>query len=604
MNPTRPRSRSAPPRGRAVGEEGGDSANEPGAEALLRSQLLAAERRAAELEAAAAQLRERLERQEELARDADRRAEEERQRREDAEGEAAEHRDDIAEQACDQAQLETEVDRLEHQREQLRGELAKAKADLGFVERKFKDAERCLADREQLARRPATLLAAKERKNKQLLKQVEEKAQTIGALREQLAQARSAQKRSQDAAPGESHDLLRRQLSAAQRDQAFSEEKCWRLEEALEERDRAVEEAEAEAQRLAGCLEEEEERRLALEKRLAQAEEAAAAVAAPLAEAPDVLAASVVGGKDRGAAGAPAELEALRAQLEELEALRPQLAQARAAQGHAEAQAQQLQQARAGQDDELARVRDELQAATQLLVEFEAAATGLRQQLEEVLSARVEPEAVGQDAVAALERRMGATSRRCQELEAAGRKSLVELEERDARIEEQGREVRRLRRRAAELEALLDRRPAEARSLQRRSHGDASAEKLSQSSRELRGLGQRRPREERPRVDACMARAGSTAGSRRCWRGQGGAVLAGVPAEDLGDQVPVEAAPASGSVDASDSESWSRGSWSGRSLQWSGRTYHRADEAFWGRGTWWYEPSAHAAAWSSDAWVK
>lgn len=212
------------------------------------------------------ELQAEVERHEATIRELRAEAAEQARLREVAEVEVVEQREDIAEQACDQAELETEVQSLELERDELRGSLARAKKDLVLIERKFGEAERHLADNEQLARKPVMIVAQKERKNRQLQKQLEAKAALIKAIREQLSQAqKSAHCIVSDVADEETRERLLQRLSSAQRAQAFSEEKCWQLEEDIADRDRALEEAELEAQKLAGRLDEQEEQRLLLD---------------------------------------------------------------------------------------------------------------------------------------------------------------------------------------------------------------------------------------------------------------------------------------------------------------------------------------------------
>ncbi|CAK0898992.1 unnamed protein product, partial [Prorocentrum cordatum] len=109
-------------------------------------------------------------------------------RRGSSEGQAAESREDAAEQGCDRAQPELERPPLKPQ------EPARARGDdhaLAGGPAAADAAEGApLADKEELARQAALVISSKERNkiNKQLQKQLEEKAHTIRQLKEQSAQ--------------------------------------------------------------------------------------------------------------------------------------------------------------------------------------------------------------------------------------------------------------------------------------------------------------------------------------------------------------------------------------------------------------------------------
>ena len=378
--------------------------------------------RAEELEGELAALRRELEAQRRRARKAEAAASQEARLREEAEGQVSEHANDLAEQACDQGELEGEVKRIGRQCEQVRGELARSKADLVVMERKLAEAERALADKEQLARRPEMLLAAKERKVQLLQKQIDDHVSTIRVTKDQLAEARAvAQKAMPDVAAEDSHEHLASQLMAARRDRAFTEEKIWRLEEELEERGRLVEEAEKEAQRLAGLLDEEETRRRELGARL-DAAEAAGEGAAPPA------------GKPQGAAP-PAEQPAPEPEARAAELERERLRKA------LEAQATELE----GAWRENARLDSKLKVATNVLAELEA-----------MSAQRRAPPAEAEDRKAGDRKRLEAAVKRCHQLEAAGRKLRAELDERDQRLSEQSLEALALRRRVSDLSLSLE----------------------------------------------------------------------------------------------------------------------------------------------------
>jgi len=328
-----------------------------------------------ELEREVVELRTEVKRQAATIRGLEAEAEEQVRLRKGAEDEVDEQRGDIAEQACDQAELEAEVQRLELERDELRGSLVRARSDMAIVERKFDEAERHLADKEQLARRPAMIVAQKERKNRHLQKQLEANSMLIKTIREQLAEARhSADKITSDVAEEETRERLVQRLSSAQRSQAFSEEKCWQLEEQVEDRERALEEAELEAQRLAGRLDEEEEQRLILAEELRQAK-ATMKVAAEE-------------GHNCERSGDKVNIAKWREQVRQLEAVDP---------SHVQVCASGTQH----------------HASTKLII-------------------------------------------RCGELEVAGKKLLLELDEKDRRMAVQEKALGAVQQRASELQALLD----------------------------------------------------------------------------------------------------------------------------------------------------
>lgn len=314
-----------------------------------------------------------------------------------AESEVAEQLEDMAEQACDQAEMENEIERLQYEREQLKGSLVRAKADLAFVERKFADAERQIQDKDQLLKRPATMLAQKERKNKQLETQMAEKDAIAKGLREQLAEARAAiAKGTAGMHSEESRTQLLRHLASAQKGQASAEDRIWSLEELLEERNQSLEEAQAKADSLSAKLEEAEERGLRLAERLNEAQEQ---------PAPEP-------GSSPGNAALEAALETQRAAEEAL-----------AARG-AEALRHQA---------EVKRLEAQLRSATQVLAEFEDTTAQLRIRLSDCEAAPRQSSETKE--------RLQVLARRCRELEAAGRKLLAELDEKDELLAEREREL-------------------------------------------------------------------------------------------------------------------------------------------------------------------
>jgi len=206
-------------------------------------------------------LREQLELQEQAVKRLELKVQQEAELRQYAEGELEEHRADIVEQGCEQAELQREVTSLVHERDKLRGELARGKADVVSRERAFKEVERQLAEQKKLTQ-SAALSTSKDKKMGQLREQLEAKAQDIKSLREQLAEARSAvQKSAQGLTVADGHQQLSQQLLLAQRGQAFCEERCWHLEEQIADRDCRIEEAQAEIRRLSTRLAEDEQKR-------------------------------------------------------------------------------------------------------------------------------------------------------------------------------------------------------------------------------------------------------------------------------------------------------------------------------------------------------
>jgi len=190
----------------------------------------------------------------------------------EAEGRAQEQQQDIAEQACDQATLEADVWRLEQERDQLRCTLLRTSTDLEKFEHKCAGAERELANKDQLAKRPAHMLAQKERKIQQLNKHIEEKALVIKNLREQLAQSQSKAAASARNMNSEKvRQQLRQEVTSSTKTQAFLEERCWQLEEDLEAWDCTIRETEAEVARLASQLDQVEQQKHLLEEQVQEA---------------------------------------------------------------------------------------------------------------------------------------------------------------------------------------------------------------------------------------------------------------------------------------------------------------------------------------------
>lgn len=262
-----------------------------GLEAMLQDahRLLAAERteverlegRVRDLEATAAIRDVEFKRQMELLRKAEAKAKKEAKLRHQAEGQVLDHRDDIAEQACDHASLEMDLDQVRHERDRLRANLAIKTKDLSLLERKYDEAKKELANNETLARQPSACMGAKDRKIKQLQKQLDAKADMLKSLQRQLTDARTLALKSTDDTPEEeARESLARRLAAVQQTLGFSEEKCWQLEEVIAEKEFAVEEAHSEARRLAASLSEERERGILFATRAAEAEVALAAAAA------------------------------------------------------------------------------------------------------------------------------------------------------------------------------------------------------------------------------------------------------------------------------------------------------------------------------------
>lgn len=310
-----------------------------------------------------------------------------------AETEVAEQREDIAEQACDQAEMESEIERLQYEREQMRGNLVRAKADLAFVERKFADAERQIHDKDQLLKRPAATIAQKDRKNKQLETQLAEKDAVVKTLRDQLSEARAAlSKGTAGMHSEESRAQLLRHLASAQKGQTMAEEELRSLKQRLEERSRCLEEAQTETERLVQELKDAEKRNLQLTERLSEAQEQPA----PEPENP---------------AGADEEQAAVL-----------QVALASQAERH---------------QAEVKRLEGQLRAATQVLAEYEDTATQLRARLTDCEASPSQNHQTKE--------RLQALARRCRELEAAGRKLLTELDEKEELLAEREMELEFLR---------------------------------------------------------------------------------------------------------------------------------------------------------------
>lgn len=346
-----------------------------------------------ELEAARAALRAETAKR----RGAEARLQKEARRREAAEGEAAEQAEDIAEQACDHVQLESQVEQLDRSCSRLEGELVRTRAALAAAERRTAELERRVADGEQMARRPAALLVERERKNKQLSQQLDEKARLIASLREQLREAQSAvaapprpSASEDDAADGESCKVLLRQVAALRRGADEAEARCWQLEETLEE-------ALREARSLANRLEQSEHHR------------------GELAEG-------------------TREAELARARAEE------ECSKAVAAAGVAAAESPARRSCGAGSGDQ----------GEQEVEEEPSPPSEPSREVREVLWEEAE---LAARRIEDLEARLRAAARRCGQLEVAGRKLLAEMDERGWHLERAEEEVFRKQLCIEELEA-------------------------------------------------------------------------------------------------------------------------------------------------------
>jgi len=220
-------------------------------------------------------------------------------------------------------------------------------------------------------------LAQKDRKIQQLQRQLDEKAILIKTIKEQLEEARkNSPHLESDVVEEETRDRLLQRLSSAHREQAFSEEKCWQLEEQLEDRDRALQEAQSKLQSLEDRLRKQEER-------FQESDERSRAVADKSSE--------------------ESQIQALRGEIEDRD--------------------RQLQHA-------TKRITDVDEMVSQLQAKLKACGSESQAELQMV-------------------------KKRCTDLEIAGKKLLLELDEKDRQIHAKESGMHVAQRRVSDLEASL-----------------------------------------------------------------------------------------------------------------------------------------------------